>query len=227
MSYYPLFVSLSGKDILVVGAGSVGRRKIAALLEAGPRSVMVVDPALPGPDDAQLADLMRLGPLECHARAFLPEDVQGKILVFAATCNRAVNADVAEACAAHGILCNSADAPEEGDFIVPAHFTKSELSIAVSTGGHSPALARVLREDLEAFVGTRYTRLLAVLGHLRPLLLELGLPTRENTALFRTLARSPLAGQLEAENLAAAEATLTEILPEPLRARVRELLHGY
>ncbi len=223
MNHYPLFLSLRGKDTLVVGAGTVGRRKIASLLAARPRSVMVLDPEL---NCAQMASLGPQELLHCHARAFLPGDVAGKFLVFAATGSREVNAGVARACAEQGILCNSADAPEEGSFIVPAHFSKQGVSVAVSTGGHSPALARLLREEIEAFVGTRYSRLLTLLGRLRPLLLELGLPSNENAVLFRALARSPLAGQLEAGERAAAEDTLAALLPEPLHDRVGELLHG-
>ena len=224
MTFYPLFVDLRGKDILVAGAGQVGQRKIAGLELAGPRCITVVDPCL---NAERASELKKLAPVDCHARAFAPEDVQGKFLVFAATDDPAVNAEIAGLCQKQGILCNSADAPESGSFIVPAHFTDNGITIAVSTGGHSPALARILREDLEAFVGKRYTHLLQVLGRLRPLLLKLGLPTRENTALFRAVARSPLAGQLECGDLAAAEATLSLLLPGVLLDRVGEILHGY
>jgi precorrin-2 dehydrogenase/sirohydrochlorin ferrochelatase len=224
MTLYPLFVTLHDKDILVVGAGSVGQRKIAGLGSAGPRCITVVDPGL---NAERVAELKKLGPVECHARVFAPRDVREKFLVFAATSDRAVNAEIAALCLELGILCNSVDAPDEGSFIVPAHFTNGGITVALSTGGHSPALARLLREDLESFVGKRYTHLLQVLSRLRPLMLNLGLPTQENTVLFRALVRSPLAGQLECGDHAAAEATLSRLLPEPLLDRVGEILHGY
>jgi len=223
MTFYPLFVDLRGKDILVAGAGSVGQRKIAGLGPVGPRCITVVDPGL---DAERIAELKTLGPVECYARGFAPQDVQGKFLVFAATNVRAVNAEIAALCLEKGILCNSVDAPDEGSFIVPAHFTCDGITVALSTGGHSPALARLLREDLESFVEKRYTHLLQVLSRLRPLLLNLGLPAQENTVLFRALVRSPLAGQLECGDHAAAEATLSRLLPEPLLDRVGEILHG-
>jgi precorrin-2 dehydrogenase/sirohydrochlorin ferrochelatase len=224
MTFYPLFVDLYGKNILVAGAGSVGQRKIAGLGSADPRCIMVVDPCL-SPERA--LELKQLAPVDCHARVFAPEDVHGKFLVFAATNDRAMNAEIAALCREQGILCNSADAPDEGNFIVPAHFMNNGITVALSTSGHSPALARILREDLEAFVGKRYTHLLQVLSRLRPLLFNLELPTQENTALFRALAHSPLAGQLECGDRAGAEATLSRLLPEPLLCRVGEILHGY
>lgn len=224
MTYYPMFVDLGGKDILVAGAGSVGRRKIAGLAKASPRLISVVDPTL---NAVQMSELEELGHIRCFARAFCPEDIPGKFLVFATTNNREVNALIAKSCANHGVLCNSVDAPEQGGFIVPAHFSQKDLTVAVSTGGHSPALARLLREDLETYVGKRYTPLLTVMGRLRPLLLALGLTTRENTVLFRTLVRSPLAEHLESGNITAAANTLADLLPKPLLDHVGDLLHGY
>jgi precorrin-2 dehydrogenase/sirohydrochlorin ferrochelatase len=224
MTFYPLFVDLHGKDILVAGAGSVGQRKIAGLGSSGSRRIMVVDPCL---NADRITELKKLGPVDCYARIFAAEDLHGKFLAFAATGSRAVNAEIAALCLEKGVLCNSADAPGEGSFIVPAHFTNNGITVALSTGGHSPALARKLREDLEVFVGKRYTHLLQVLSRLRPLLFNLGLPTQENTALFRALARSPLAGHLERGDLEAAEAILSHLLPEPLLDRVGEILHGY
>jgi len=224
MTFYPLFVNLHGKDVLVAGAGSVGQRKIAGLRSAAPRCIMVVDPCL---NPKYALELEQRAPVDCHARAFTSKDVQGKFLVFAATNDRAVNTEIAVLCQEQGILCNCADAPDEGTFIVPAHFINNDITVALSTGGHSPALASMLREDLEAFVGKRYTHLLQVFRSLRPLLLNLGLPTQENTALLRALAHSPLAGQLECGDRASAEATLSRLLPEPLLNRVEEILHGY
>lgn len=223
MPYYPLFLDLTGADILVVGAGAVGRRKIASLLKALPRSITVLDPAL---DAISVEELGESGPVHAQARAFVPEDVTGKRLVFAATNRPEINDCIAELCAARGILCNSATAPLGSGFIVPAHFTRDGLTVAVSTEGQSPALSRLLREELEAWVGKRYSPLLVVMGRLRPLVLALGLPTSDNTALFRALVHSPLAGHLEKNEHANAAALLERLLPEPLRARVGELLDG-
>jgi precorrin-2 dehydrogenase/sirohydrochlorin ferrochelatase len=223
MAWYPIFLDLSRKEALVAGAGAVGLRKAASLLAAAPRRLVIVDPDA---RSEELAERFPDAPLEVRARAFEAEDIAGMSLVFAATGNRAVNAFIAALCAGRGVLCNVIDAPGEGDFIVPAHFRRGDLHLALSTGGHSPALARALRQELEAWVGTRYTPLLAVLGRLRPLLLELDLPSGENSELFRALVHSPLMDRLAAHDRAGAEQALAERLPAPLRARIGELLDG-
>lgn len=223
MAYYPLFIDAEHIRALVVGAGSVGARKARSLCKAGAASVLVVDPE----GSATLkAELAAFGRAHFFARAFTLADLDDVNLVFVASGDRAVNAQVAEACAAKGILCNSADAPRKGAFIVPAHFSVGDMVFALSTGGKSPALARVLREELEAFVGTRYTRLLNILEQLRPLVLDLGLPADDNAAIFRRLVRSSLCEHLAAHNDAAALCLLQELLPRDLHPHLGDLLHG-
>ena len=223
MQQYPLFLSLTAKDILVVGAGAVGRRKIASLLPCSPRSITVVDPEL-SPED--LRSLTASGPVRCLVRPFAPGDLDGQALVFAAASNREINDLVAKLCRERGIFCNIADAPEKSDFFVPAHVAKEGIILAIGTGGQSPALARRLRMELEDWLGTRYAGLLTLLSRLRPLVLGLGLPTEQNSALFQALTHSALAELLENRQRAAAEALLAECLPEALHPRIGELLHG-
>ena len=218
MPYYPLFLDLSRRDILVVGAGEVGRRKIASLLEAGPRSLCVVDPA-------PLPDLPRHPCLRHVQSGFEPGQVSGKFLVFAATRLPEVNAMVAAVCEASGILCNIADAPEKSDFFVPALARSGDIALAISTGGASPALARRIRADLESWLGNRYTALVIFLGRLRPFVLALGLPGAQNAALFRALVNSSLAEQLRAGDHRAAGDLLEQLLPPALRHHIGELLH--
>ena len=223
MRHYPLFLDLADRAVLVVGAGTVGRRKIVSLLQYSPREVLVVDPGL---TPAAMRELTDSGPVRCRAGAFAPDDLDGKFLAFAATNLRDVNSLLASLCRERNILCNIADAPGESDFLVPAHFSVNGLTVALSTAGHSPALARHLRTELEAWVGMRYAGLLTVLGRLRPLVLALGLPTEENSALFRSIIRSSLAVLLEQRRYTAAAALLTKLLPQPLHAHREELLHG-
>jgi precorrin-2 dehydrogenase/sirohydrochlorin ferrochelatase len=223
MRYYPVFLDLSSKDTLLVGVGQVGLRKAASLLEAGPRHLCMVDPAA---DPEALAALFPGAPITVCRREFEDGDIDGKNVVFAATGSRSLNARIADLCADRGVLCNVIDAPDKGDFLVPAHFSQGDLTVALSTGGHSPALARALRQELEAWAGTRYTSALTVLGRLRPMLLELGLPTAENSALFRRLVRSSLIDLLAHKDRAAAQTLLMELLPAPLHARMGELLDG-
>ncbi len=110
MHYYPVFLELSGQSCLVVGAGAVGRRKIASLLECPIERLHVIDLAEP---DTNLQVLLEDKRVSFTKRPFTPSDVEGCALVFAATSNRQTNDAVARACAERGILCNCADAPKD------------------------------------------------------------------------------------------------------------------
>ncbi|MFQ9491700.1 MAG: bifunctional precorrin-2 dehydrogenase/sirohydrochlorin ferrochelatase [Bilophila wadsworthia] len=168
MHYYPVFLELSGQSCLVVGAGAVGCRKIASLLECPIERLHVIDLAEP---DTNLQVLLEDKRVSFTKRPFTPSDVEGCALVFAATSNRQTNDAVARACTERGILCNCADAPKDSSFIVPALVEQGNIAIALSTGGASPALARKIREDLETWLGEHYTGISELLMRLRPLVL--------------------------------------------------------
>ena len=158
-------------------------------------------------------------------RSFTPSDVEGCALVFAATSSRQTNDAVARACAERGILCNCADAPKDSSFIVPALVEQGNIAIALSTGGASPALARKIREDLEAWLGERYTGISELLMRLRPLVLALHHETRQNTTLFRSIVDSPLSEALQRRDRQTCESLLRELLPIELHPHIMELLH--
>ncbi len=181
MSYYPLFLRLGGVKILLAGAGEVGRRKAADLLACNPAELLWVDPSLslseleqfPEFDRPEFADGLAACPgLVYEQRHVKPEDVAGRHLVFAATCARRVNGMLAGICSERNILCNVVDAPTDGTFLVPAHFSHGDILLALCTGGQSPALSRRLRQDLESWFGRKYAPLLAVMARLRPLVIS-------------------------------------------------------
>jgi precorrin-2 dehydrogenase / sirohydrochlorin ferrochelatase len=138
--YYPIFLDLVGKPVLVVGAGKVALRKTRGLLEAGAAVTVVAPRAVP--EFAQLDITMR-------RRAFRSSDIRGAMLVFAATDDREVNHAVAQAAKRQGISVNVADARAECSFLVPARITRGNLQIAISTGGESPRVAAALRRKIE------------------------------------------------------------------------------
>lgn len=158
--YYPLFLDLEGRNVLLAGGGSVSARKAEALLRAGARVTVVA------PDFAD--ELARLAPrLTLVHRRYEPADLDGQFLVFAATNDAAVNARIAEECRARGVLVNVADATELCDFLVPAVIDRGSVQLAVSTGGKSPALARALKRELERAAGPEWAELNDLLGGLR------------------------------------------------------------
>lgn len=227
MRYYPLFLDLSRAVCLVIGAGRVGRRKIAALLECGAAGVVALDPFA----DAEKLQVFVEDSRFCfERRPFRKEDMAGKALVFICTSSREVNRAAAAACRARNVLCNVADAPHEGAFIVPSHVDAPPLSLALSTGGASPALARALKEDLETWLGGGYVPLARFLEKLRPILLNLGLGSDRNAEIFRALCspefrscfRAAYAARDHKRILRMAEA----ILPPGLHGSLKELLNG-
>ncbi|MDY7000674.1 MAG: bifunctional precorrin-2 dehydrogenase/sirohydrochlorin ferrochelatase [Thermodesulfobacteriota bacterium] len=223
MRLYPAFLNLSEKKCLVVGAGKVGMRKIAALLEYGPKEVLVLDPA-PLPD--AMKALLNKGSVVYSERDFAPEDLTDRFLVFAATNNRELNAEIANLCIERGILCNVADNPRISGFLVPATLSRGDMTIAVSTGAASPALARKIRLDLEDRFDSRYGNFLVLMERVRPLVLGLGGETRKNTAVFRALAGSSMLDAMQTRDPARAHRILEDILPEAIHEKIKELLDG-
>ena len=223
MRYFPVFLDLSGKRCLVVGAGGVGRRKIAALAACGPEEILVLDVAGSSPT---LQDVLGQPGVRFESREVRSEDLEDRFLVFVATGDRDANRSVAAQCREQGILCNVVDDPEKCDFISPSSFNKGELTLAVSTGGASPALARQIRREVEEFLGDRYDALLELLHRLRPWVLALERPQPANTALFKSLVDSSLGQALAQGDKEQARAILARDLPPELHQHIPELLDG-
>jgi len=154
MDFLPIFMNLRGQPSLVVGGGEVAVRKAALLQEAGAK-VRVVSPELIGSLKEQAAD----GTIDYRQGDFAPADLDGMALVIAATDDAAVNRRVSELARARQLPVNVVDNPELCTFIVPSIIDRSPVQIAVSTGGSSPVLARLLRARLEAAIPSAYGRL--------------------------------------------------------------------
>jgi precorrin-2 dehydrogenase / sirohydrochlorin ferrochelatase len=221
MEYYPLFLDIRHCRCLVVGAGTVGCRKLEGLLAANPLSVLVLDTAAPS---AQALPLLQHPAVTFAQRPFSPQDLEGITLVFAATGNAAVNAGITTLCREKNIFCNCIDAPASGTVIVPAKASSGRLTAALSTGGASPALARLWRQELEAWLAPR-AAMASLMGRLRPLVLAMQNDTGHNTHLFRSIAASPLQAALAKGDRAACEALLLQLLPPVLHRHIAELLH--
>ncbi len=223
MQHYPLFVNLAGRHCLVVGAGSVGKRKAHSLLLSGAEQVTVIDTH---PASSEWDAFFAAKGTAYYCRNFDEKDIDGKFLVFACTSDQRVNSRISELCKKRGILCNNADSPEAGSFIVPASINQGDLTIAVSTSGHSPALSKRIRKELQDYFGSEYDKLLQIMGRLRPLLLKLDMGTSQNTAVFRALVYSELLDALKMEQLDVARKILEQSLPQSLHVNIPELLDG-
>lgn len=154
MKFFPIFLNIKDRPCLVVGGGQVASRKINMLLRAGGK-VSVISPEL-GPE---LAKIAAKGEIQHIAQDYQPVDMSSYCIVIAATNQKNVNKSVYEAASAVNIPVNVVDTPELCDFITPSVIDRDPVQIAISTGGSSPVLARLLRARLETFIPSAYGRL--------------------------------------------------------------------
>ena len=143
---YPVFLKLEDKLCVVVGAGRVAERRVRGLCDARARVRVVGVTATEG-----ILKLADEGVIHLYQRAFEPSDLDGSALVIAATDHVDVNRAVQAAAKCRGILFCGVDRHTDSDFIVPAVVRRGDLQVAISTGGNSPAYARLLRREIEAF----------------------------------------------------------------------------
>lgn len=207
MKYYPAHLNIENRRCLVVGGGAVGARKAQTLVKAG-GNVAVVSPLFcEAFDEAPLKrSVLRI------ERAYLPGDMADTFLVIAATDNPSLNRSIALEAGREKVLCNIADAPESSDFILPSIVERGDLLITVSTSGKSPALAKIVRQELEAQFGDEYTRFLIFMGRLRKKLLETAHDPANHGKIFRKAVLSDLISHMATRNSDGFEQTLETIL---------------
>jgi precorrin-2 dehydrogenase/sirohydrochlorin ferrochelatase len=161
-AYYPVFLDLENRPVLVIGGGPVAEGKVEGLLAAGAR-VTVVSPTV----TPRLVDWSAAGRIEHRARPYQPDDLDGPRLALVATDDPAVSGAVAAEGRARGVWVNAADEPARCDFILPAVIRRRRLVVAVSTGGASPAAARAIREELEGYLTDDHAMLVEVAADAR------------------------------------------------------------
>ena len=159
---YPVSLNIEGKLCAVVGGGNVAERKVLSLLNAR-ASVRIISPQLTEMLLEQIANTS----VEWRNRGYQSGDLDGALLVFAATNNRDVQNAVVRDARKAGLLVNVADAPKLCDFQVPAVVRRDNLNISVSTNGTSPALAAKICRELEGRYGDEYAVLLRLMASLR------------------------------------------------------------
>jgi precorrin-2 dehydrogenase/sirohydrochlorin ferrochelatase len=158
-----MFTDLNGRVCLVVGGGRIAEGRTRLLATYGAVLRLVTPEVSDG-----LADMVAQGQVaDFHQRAYEPDDLDGVFLVLAATDRRDVNQQIAENARDRGILCNVADNPRTSDVHIPALVRRGDLTLAISTGGASPAVTARVRRALEGLFGPEWGELLTLLGDLR------------------------------------------------------------
>jgi precorrin-2 dehydrogenase / sirohydrochlorin ferrochelatase len=180
---FPLFLKLHGRRCLVVGAGKISEGKIAGLIEASARVLVVAPQAT-----AQIVHWHENKTIRWQKRKFRASDLNGVFLVVAATNSEKVHRAIYRAARTQKVLCNIVDVPALCDFYYPAVVRRGQLQIAISTAGASPSLARRLREEMEVAFGTEYAAWLKHLSRERQNVLAKKLPLAERLQLLKAQA---------------------------------------
>jgi len=187
-----MFLKLSGRRCLVVGAGNIAESKVTSLVAAEATVTVIAPDARP-----EVQKLAQMGKIMWHARAFQESDLDGIFLVVSGTNSASVDRAVYTAAKARGILCNAVDDPPYCDFYFPSVVQRGDLQIAISTAGESPALAQRLRKEIDAHLPQDAGRWLADLGQLRREVLAAEPQSEDRKSLLHQLARRDVCGAAE------------------------------
>ena len=187
MSYYPILLDLRERKAVVVGGGQVAQRKIETLLKYKAEVRVIAKELTPDLKMHLAADRIKW-----IGKEYDEQDLDGALLVIAATDDTLLNRRVSGDAKRKRILINAVDQPADCTFIVPSVLERGDLLIAVSTSGNSPMLAKKIRRRLEKQFGKEYEMFLNLMGHLRKEILAQGFSQDENRRIFQDLVESPI-----------------------------------
>ncbi|WP_312118622.1 siroheme synthase CysG [Kosakonia cowanii] len=222
MDHLPIFCQLRGRACLLVGGGDVAERKARLLLDAGAQLTVNALTFIP-----QFTAWAAEGMLTLVEGEFSETLLDECWLAIAATDNDAVNQRVSDAAEARRIFCNVVDAPKEASFIMPSIIDRSPLMVAISSGGTSPVLARLLREKLESLLPQHLGHVAKFAGQLRSRVKRHFATMSERRRFWEKLfVNDRLAQSLANQNMAAVESITEQMLNEPLDNRGEVVLVG-
>ena len=210
-AYYPVYLNLRGRRCVIVGGGTVAEGKISRLLDSGAEICVVSPDATPG-----IRQFVADGAVRWEQRKYQYGDLDGTFLAIAATNVREVNRRIFEEAEARGIMLNAVDDPPNCSFIAPSIVQRGPVTLAISTGGVSPALARKLRESLQSSGDLAWADLSSVMAVARSHLREVGLlstidPQRWQCCITPQL----LAMAQDGRDAEAVETLLTGLMGQP------------
>jgi uroporphyrin-III C-methyltransferase/precorrin-2 dehydrogenase/sirohydrochlorin ferrochelatase len=222
VDHLPIFCQLRGRACLLVGGGDVAERKARLLLDAGAQLTVNALSFIP-----QFTAWAAEGMLTLVEGEFSETLLDECWLAIAATDNDAVNQRVSDAAEARRIFCNVVDAPKEASFIMPSIIDRSPLMVAISSGGTSPVLARLLREKLESLLPQHLGHVAKFAGQLRSRVKRHFATMSERRRFWEKLfVNDRLAQSLANQNMAAVETITEQMLNEPLDNRGEVVLVG-
>src|SRR5215471_8306121 len=207
--FYPVYLNLKGKRVVVIGGGEVAERKIESLLETG-ATIVVISPEV----TSRIAALAGQQRVELQRRAYALGDCIGAALVLSATDDPEISRAAYKEASALGIFINTADQPALCSFIMPAVVRRGDIGIAISTSGTSPALAARLRRKISGVIGPEYARLVELLSRAR-LEIRSRVATEKNRKdLHYRIIDSDITTLLKSDDIGAAERRLKQIIED-------------
>lgn len=164
-TFYPVFLNLTGRRCVIIGGGQIAEGKIAKLLDSGSKIIVISPDATQG-----IRGFAERGQIEFSERKYQNGDLEGAFICIAATNDRVVNQEIFEEAEKNGILLNAVDDMPRCSFIAPSIVEKGPVTVAISTGGASPALARKLREKMEVSSALDWADATSVLSKARQII---------------------------------------------------------
>ncbi|MBU0701660.1 bifunctional precorrin-2 dehydrogenase/sirohydrochlorin ferrochelatase [bacterium] len=165
MRYYPICLDVKNRRCVIVGGGEVSARKTACLLNYE-ANIVVISPQI----TKEINALVQGKKIEWIDRNYQGEDLKDAFFVVVATNDHELNKQISQEARDKGMLVNMVDSAEDSTCILPAVLSRGSLSIAVSTEGKSPALAKKIRDDLSVIFGREYIGFVELLGSLRQII---------------------------------------------------------
>ena len=186
--YLPICLDVAQRSVVVIGGGNVGTQKVRDLLECDAR-VTVISPAV----SPALREQAETGRITVHERRYEPGDTDGAFLVIVATDDPEANAAAYAEANAAGRMVNVCDDPPHCNFIFASKIERGPLTVSLFTHGTSPAFAKRVRREMEAWLGPEYAEMADLLADLRPRIRSFdGLSQPERQRLFERLVYSEI-----------------------------------
>lgn len=185
MTVIPIMIELEGKRVVIVGGGRIAKRKLSGLLDSGAELTVISPVAAP-----EIAEWAEEGKINWKQKNFEPTDAEDAFMMVIATDDPAVNAEARKAAHPHCLVNASAEA-KAGNIHFPAHVKRGKLSIAVSTNGASPMLAKKIKQELQAQFDESYERYLEFLFEARQLLKKTQIPQNTKEEYLRGFLDEP------------------------------------
>lgn len=216
MKYYPICLDIKGRNCVVIGGGRVAERKVNGVL-ACDGLVTVISPEL----TENLHNLLESERITWRPRPYQRGDIKGAFMVISATDDPTVQEEVYLEAEKYNILLNVADVPSRCNFILPALAKRGDLTIAISTAGKSPALAKKLRRELQEKYGREYEALVEIMGLIRPIILAKGLSQKENEAIFNHILATDITTKIITSDTQGIESILTKAYGKEIEGSIQ------